>query len=171
MRRYRVPRSAPRVPELLYPTYHFHETRNLIFADTNTTSTRKCSRPNESCSDDERASRKMHAVATELATAMSLTTPSNDAAAHEGSVTHETDGTNESEFQTILFKSKKRRRRASTSQGPAAHTGPRPSAAPTAMPAHVAPGLLMPSQRLGPLLLVKSNGKLKLQLELAIAKR
>ncbi|KAL3226041.1 hypothetical protein MRX96_025260 [Rhipicephalus microplus] len=137
----------------------------------NTTSTRKCSRPNESCSDDEGASRKMHAVATERATATSLTTPSNEAAAHEDSVTHETDGTNESEFQTILFKSKKRRQRASTSQGPAAHTGPRPSTAPTAMPAHVAPGLLMPSERLGPLLLVKSNGKLKLQLELAIAKR
>ncbi|KAH8018379.1 hypothetical protein HPB51_003664 [Rhipicephalus microplus] len=126
-------------------------------ADTNTTSTRKCSRPNESCSDDEGASRKMHAVATKRATVTSLTTPSNDAAVYEYCATHETDGTNEFEFQTILFKSKKRQQRASTSQERAAHTGPRPSTAPTAMPSHVAPGLLMPSQRLGPLLLVQAT--------------
>ncbi|KAH8029064.1 hypothetical protein HPB51_022232 [Rhipicephalus microplus] len=51
-----------------------------------------------------------------------------------------TDEISQSEFQTVLSKSKKRRQRASTSQGPAAHTGPRPATESTAMLAHVAPG-------------------------------
>ncbi|KAL3243423.1 hypothetical protein MRX96_047428, partial [Rhipicephalus microplus] len=55
-------------------------------------------------------------------------------------VTHATDEISQSEFQTVLSKSKKRRQRASTSQGPAAHTGPRPATESTAMLAHVAPG-------------------------------
>nr|XP_037280370.1 uncharacterized protein LOC119173680 [Rhipicephalus microplus] len=109
-------------------------------ADMDTTSTRKRSRPSESGSDDEGGSRKMHAVAPERATAACLTPTSNDAVAHEDAVTHATDEISQSEFQTVLSKSKKRRQRASTSQGPAAHTGPRPATESTAMLAHVAPG-------------------------------
>ncbi|KAL3251192.1 hypothetical protein MRX96_055224 [Rhipicephalus microplus] len=105
-----------------------------------TTSTRKRSRPSESGSDDEGGSRKMHAVAPERATVACLTPTSNDAVAHEDAVTHATDEISQSEFQTVLSKSKKRRQRASTSQGPAAHTGPRPATESTAMLAHVAPG-------------------------------
>ncbi|KAL3193852.1 hypothetical protein MRX96_000140 [Rhipicephalus microplus] len=103
----------------------------------NTTSARKNSRSSESGSNDEDASRKTHGEATERATATSLNTSSKDAVAYEDSVIHETDGTHE--FQTIFFKSKKRRQRALTSLGTAVHTGPRPATAPTAMPAHVAP--------------------------------
>nr|XP_037288863.1 uncharacterized protein LOC119181723 [Rhipicephalus microplus] len=91
-------------------------------ADMDTTSTRKRSRPSESGSDDEGGSRKMHAVAPERATVACLTPTSNDAVAHEDAVTHATDEISQSEFQTVLSKSKKRRQRASTSQGPAAHT-------------------------------------------------
>ncbi|KAL3194196.1 hypothetical protein MRX96_016329 [Rhipicephalus microplus] len=109
-------------------------------ADMDTTSTRKRSRPSESGSDDEGGSRKMHAVAPERATVACLTPTSNDAVAHEDAVTHATDEISQSEFQTVLSKSKKRRQRASTSQGPAAHTGPRPATESTAMLAHVAPG-------------------------------
>nr|XP_037278208.1 uncharacterized protein LOC119171534 [Rhipicephalus microplus] len=109
-------------------------------ADMDTTSTRKRSRPSESGSDDEGGSPKMHAVAPERATVACLTPTSNDAVAHEDAVTHATDEISQSEFQTVLSKSKKRRQRASTSQGPAAHTGPRPATESTAMLAHVAPG-------------------------------
>ncbi|KAL3224584.1 hypothetical protein MRX96_049473 [Rhipicephalus microplus] len=109
-------------------------------ADMDTTSTRKRSRPSESGSDDEGGSRKMHAVAPERATVACLTPTSNDAVAHEDAVTHATDEISQSEFQTVLSKSKKRRQRASTSQGPATHTGPRPATESTAMLAHVAPG-------------------------------
>ncbi|KAL3199821.1 hypothetical protein MRX96_053679, partial [Rhipicephalus microplus] len=109
-------------------------------ADMDTTSTRKRSRPSESGSDDEGGSRKMHAVAPERATVACPTPTSNDAVAHEDAVTHATDEISQSEFQTVLSKSKKRRQRASTSQGPAAHTGPRPATESTAMLAHVAPG-------------------------------
>ncbi|KAL3256450.1 hypothetical protein MRX96_017175 [Rhipicephalus microplus] len=106
----------------------------------NTTSTQKCSRPSESGSDAEGASWKMDNVASESVKVTSFTTLSNDAVAHEDSVTHETDRSNESELQTVPSKSKKRRQRASTSQGPAANTGPRPATAPMAMPVHVASG-------------------------------
>ncbi|KAL3197071.1 hypothetical protein MRX96_014916 [Rhipicephalus microplus] len=109
-------------------------------ADMDTTSTRKRSRPSESGSDDEGGSRKMHAVAPERATVACHTPTSNDAVAHEDAVTHAPDEISQSEFQTVLSKSKKRRQRASTSQGPAAHTGPRPATESTAMLAHVAPG-------------------------------
>ncbi|KAL3207680.1 hypothetical protein MRX96_052654 [Rhipicephalus microplus] len=126
-------------------------------ADMDTTSTRKRSRPSESGSDDEGGSRKMHAVAHERATVACLTPTSNDAVAHEDAVTHATDEISQSEFQTVLSKSKKRRQRASTSQGPAAHTGPRPATESTAMLAHQTPAppftapLVLPLRKLSAL--------------------
>ncbi|KAL1443219.1 hypothetical protein MTO96_046070 [Rhipicephalus appendiculatus] len=108
--------------------------------DMDTTSTRKRSRPRESGSDDEGASRKMQAVATERSTVTSPTAPSSDTAAEEPIVTHDADGTHETEFQTVLSKSQKRCQRALASPGPAANIGPLPGTTPAATPARVVPG-------------------------------
>ncbi|KAL1483652.1 hypothetical protein MTO96_033048 [Rhipicephalus appendiculatus] len=70
--------------------------------DMDTTSTRKRSRPSESGSDDEGASRKLQAVATEHLTVTTPTTPSSDAVADEHSATHDADATNETDFQLVL---------------------------------------------------------------------
>ncbi|KAL1414240.1 hypothetical protein MTO96_007605 [Rhipicephalus appendiculatus] len=66
--------------------------------DMDTTSTRKRSRPSESGTDDEGASRKLQAVATEHVTVTTPTTPSSDAVADEHSATHDADATNETDF-------------------------------------------------------------------------
>ncbi|KAL1444014.1 hypothetical protein MTO96_045715 [Rhipicephalus appendiculatus] len=82
--------------------------------DMDTTSTRNRSRPSDSGSDDEGASRKLQAVATDL-TVTTPTTPSSDAVADEHSATHDTDATNETDFQLVLSsKSQKRRQRTAT---------------------------------------------------------
>ncbi|KAL1478322.1 hypothetical protein MTO96_035106 [Rhipicephalus appendiculatus] len=86
--------------------------------DMDTTSTRKRSRPSESGSDDEGASRKLQAVATEHLTVTKSTTPSSDAFADEHSATHDADATNETDFQLVLSKSQKRRQRTATSPRP-----------------------------------------------------
>ncbi|KAL1479265.1 hypothetical protein MTO96_051990 [Rhipicephalus appendiculatus] len=86
--------------------------------DMDTTSTRKRSRPSESGSDDEGASRKLQAVATEHLTVTTPTTPSSDAVADEHSATHDADATNETDFQLVLSKSQKRRQRTVTSPRP-----------------------------------------------------
>ncbi|KAL1421775.1 hypothetical protein MTO96_022823 [Rhipicephalus appendiculatus] len=86
--------------------------------DMDTTSTRKRSRPNESGSDDEGASRKVQAVATEHLTVTTPNTPSSDAVTDEHSATHDADATNETDFQLVLSKSQKRRQRTATSPRP-----------------------------------------------------
>ncbi|KAL1463865.1 hypothetical protein MTO96_043175 [Rhipicephalus appendiculatus] len=86
--------------------------------DMDTTCTRKRSRPSESGSDDEGASRKLQAVATEHFTVTTPTTPSSDAVADEHSATHDADATNETDFQLVLSKSQKRRQRTATSPRP-----------------------------------------------------
>ncbi|KAL1473099.1 hypothetical protein MTO96_038925 [Rhipicephalus appendiculatus] len=86
--------------------------------DMGTTSTQKRSRPSESGSDDEGASRKLQAVATEHLTVATPTTPSSDAVADEHSATHDADATNETDFQLVLSKSQKRRQRTMTSPRP-----------------------------------------------------
>ncbi|KAL1478788.1 hypothetical protein MTO96_052385 [Rhipicephalus appendiculatus] len=98
--------------------------------DMDSTSTRKRSRPSEPSSDDEGASRKMQAVATERPTVMSPT----NVVAEVHSTTKDTDVTNETEFQLVLSKSQKRRQRTSTPQRPVANIGP-PGTAPAATPA------------------------------------
>ncbi|KAH7975695.1 hypothetical protein HPB52_004583 [Rhipicephalus sanguineus] len=75
--------------------------------DMDSTSTRKRSRPSESGSDDEGASHKMHAVETEHLKIISPTVLSSDAVAEEHSATHDADGTNETDFQPVLSKSRK----------------------------------------------------------------
>ncbi|KAL1477772.1 hypothetical protein MTO96_035487 [Rhipicephalus appendiculatus] len=74
--------------------------------------------PSESGSDDEGASRKLQAVATEHLTVTTPTTPSSDAVADEHSATHDADATNETDFQLVLSKSQKRRQRTATSPRP-----------------------------------------------------
>ncbi|KAL1416099.1 hypothetical protein MTO96_028268, partial [Rhipicephalus appendiculatus] len=86
--------------------------------DMDTTSMRKRSRTSESGSDDEGASRKMQAIATEHLTVTTSTTPSSDAVADERSTTHDADATNETNFQLVLSKSQKRRQRTATSPRP-----------------------------------------------------
>ncbi|KAL1427083.1 hypothetical protein MTO96_017741 [Rhipicephalus appendiculatus] len=86
--------------------------------DMDTGSTRKRSRSSESGSDDEGASRKLQAVATEHLTVTTPTTPSSDAVADEHSATHDADATNETDFQLVLSKSQKRRQRTVTSPRP-----------------------------------------------------
>ncbi|KAL1436894.1 hypothetical protein MTO96_049286 [Rhipicephalus appendiculatus] len=86
--------------------------------DTDTTSKRKRSRPNESGSDDEVASRKLQAVATEHLPVTTPTTPSSDAVPDEHSATDDADATNETDFQLVLSKSQKRRQRTATSPRP-----------------------------------------------------
>ncbi|KAH7946755.1 hypothetical protein HPB52_003978 [Rhipicephalus sanguineus] len=103
--------------------------------DMDTTTTRKRSRPSQSGSDDEGASRTMQAVATERVTVRSPTTAPSDTVAEEQPVTHGADGTNETEFQTLFSKSQRRRQRASTSWRPAGNIGPPPGTAPAATPA------------------------------------
>ncbi|KAL1481388.1 hypothetical protein MTO96_034499 [Rhipicephalus appendiculatus] len=100
-----------------------------------TTSTRKRSRPSEPSSDDEGASRKMQAVATERPTVMSPTASSTNVVAEEHSTTQDADITNETEFQLALSKSQKRRQRTSTPQRPVANIGSPPGTAPAATPA------------------------------------
>ncbi|XP_037501849.1 uncharacterized protein LOC119375889 [Rhipicephalus sanguineus] len=104
--------------------------------DMDTTSTRKRSRPSESGSDDEGASRKMQAVATERVTVMSPTAPPSDTVAEEQPDTPDADGTNENEFQTVFSKSQKRRQRASTAPRPVGNIGSptAPAATPAAHP-------------------------------------
>ncbi|KAL1416109.1 hypothetical protein MTO96_028240 [Rhipicephalus appendiculatus] len=77
--------------------------------DMDTTSTRKRSRPSESGSDDEGASRKLQAVATEHLTVTTPKTPSSDAVTDEHSATHDVDATNETDFQLVLSKSQNQR--------------------------------------------------------------
>ncbi|KAL1442832.1 hypothetical protein MTO96_030608 [Rhipicephalus appendiculatus] len=103
--------------------------------DIDTTSTRKRSRPSEPSSDDEGASRKMQAVATERPTVMSPTASSTNVVAEVHSTTKDTDVTNETEFQLVLSKSQKRRQRTSTPQRPVLNIGPPPGTAPAATPA------------------------------------
>ncbi|KAL1437684.1 hypothetical protein MTO96_048712 [Rhipicephalus appendiculatus] len=107
-----------------------------------TTSTRKRSRPSVSGGDDEGALRKTQAIATECLTVTSPTAPSSDAVADEHSVTHDSDGTNETEFQTTLFQSQKRRQRALTSPGPAANIDPAPGSTYAALSPCVVPASL-----------------------------
>ncbi|XP_049271408.1 uncharacterized protein LOC125758366 [Rhipicephalus sanguineus] len=97
--------------------------------DMDTTYTRKRSRASESGSDDEGASRKMQAVATERVTVMSPTAPPSDTVAEEHPDTHD------AEFQTVFSKSQKRRQRASTAPRPVGNIGPPPGTAPAATPA------------------------------------
>ncbi|KAH7943049.1 hypothetical protein HPB52_004130 [Rhipicephalus sanguineus] len=103
--------------------------------DMDTTSTRKRSRPSESGSDDEGASCKMQAVATERVTVMSPTAPPSDTVAEEHPNTHDADGTNETEFQTVFSKSQKRRQRASTAPRPVGNIG-HPTAPAASLAAH-----------------------------------
>ncbi|KAH7942972.1 hypothetical protein HPB52_002917 [Rhipicephalus sanguineus] len=107
-----------------------------VLDDMDTTSTRKRSRPSESGSDDEGASRKMQAVATERVTVMSPTAPPSDTVAEEQPDTPDADGTNENEFQTVFSKSQKLRQRASTAPRPVGNIGPptAPAATPAAHP-------------------------------------
>ncbi|KAL1479730.1 hypothetical protein MTO96_051623 [Rhipicephalus appendiculatus] len=86
--------------------------------DMDTTSTRKRSRPSESDSNDEGASRKLQAVATEHLTVTAPTTPSSDAVADEHSATRDANATNQTDFQLVLSKSQKRRQRTATSPRP-----------------------------------------------------
>ncbi|KAH7947181.1 hypothetical protein HPB52_008062 [Rhipicephalus sanguineus] len=97
--------------------------------DMDTTSTRKRSRPSESGSDDEGASRKMQAVATERVT--------------EQPDTPDADGTNENEFQTVFSKSQKRRLRASTAPRPVGNIGP-PTAPAATTAAHPSTARVVP---------------------------
>ncbi|KAL1479058.1 hypothetical protein MTO96_034843 [Rhipicephalus appendiculatus] len=103
--------------------------------DMDTTSTRKRSRPCEPSSDDEGASRKMQAVATERPTVMSPTASSTNVVAEVHFTTKYTDVTKETEFQLVLSKSQKRRQRTSTPQRPVANIGPPRGTAPAATPA------------------------------------
>ncbi|KAH7943490.1 hypothetical protein HPB52_009094 [Rhipicephalus sanguineus] len=83
--------ALPGVPDTVDTAPELH--------DMDTTTKRKSSRPSESGSYDEGVSRKMQAVATERVTVMSPTTPPSDTVAEEHPVTHDADGTNETEFQ------------------------------------------------------------------------
>ncbi|KAL1482561.1 hypothetical protein MTO96_014164 [Rhipicephalus appendiculatus] len=103
--------------------------------DMDTTSTRKRSRPSEPSSDDEGASRKMQAVATERPTVTSPTASSTNVVAELHSTTKDADVTNETEFQLVLSKSQKPRQRTSPPQRPVANIGPPPGTAPAATPA------------------------------------
>ncbi|KAL3194190.1 hypothetical protein MRX96_016323 [Rhipicephalus microplus] len=118
-----------------------------------TMSTRKSLRFSKSGSDDEGASWKMQAVASERLTVTSPTTTSSDAFTEEHSITHDTDGSNETKFYTILSRSQKRCQRAFTSPGPTTHTGSPPATAPEATPARLFPGLPINPLLLRPLLL------------------
>ncbi|KAL1484088.1 hypothetical protein MTO96_032779 [Rhipicephalus appendiculatus] len=72
----------------------------------------------ESGSDDEGASRKMQAVATEHVTLTTPATPSSDAVADEHSGTHDADATNETDFQLVLSKSQKHHQLTAASPRP-----------------------------------------------------
>ncbi|KAL1486720.1 hypothetical protein MTO96_031287 [Rhipicephalus appendiculatus] len=119
--------------------------------DMDTTSARKRSRPSESGSDDEGASRKMQAIAAERLTAMSPTKPLSDAVAEEHFATRDADVTSETEFRLVLSKSQKRRQQSSTPLRTVATIGPPSGNAPAATPAahpstaRDVPGLAEPS--------------------------